>query len=258
MTYNHAQKMRAAISHKFGRELARGVQPWTEDPLALGTFKGNPSLSMEVSQYMIALRRRKVCTYCGLPKIVMQTLRQVRSGEVVTSARAINEDTLKALYEFNLSIPDVEFGPNPRKRKAEHPESWGGSAIRTMLGFAYILSFLCLLRYDEALTLRWHWMKLETVDGQHRLKVSLPCRKTHQLGGEHAQLAVGWTMLIRTIPLGIAPFYLYENREKPWLCPILALSRWIQYNKGNLEGYVFRKKVSATKFSSNPEQRMVG
>ena len=123
----------------------------------------------------------------------------MRSGEVVTSAHAINEDTLKALYEFNLSIPNVEFGPNPRKRKAEHPESWGGSAIRTMLGFAYILSFLCLLRYDEALTLHWHWMKLETVDGQCRLKVSLPCQKTHQLGGEHAQLAVGWTMLICTV-----------------------------------------------------------
>ena len=62
MTYNHGQKMRAAISHKFGRELGRGIQPWAEDPLAPGMFKGNPSLSMEVSQYMIALRRRKVGT----------------------------------------------------------------------------------------------------------------------------------------------------------------------------------------------------
>jgi hypothetical protein len=115
---------------------------------------------------------------------------QVRSGEVVTSARAMNEDTLKQLYDFNLSIPDVEFGPNSRKRKVEHPESWGGSAIRAMLEFAYILSFLCLLRYDETLTLRWHWIKLETVDGQRRLKVSLPCRKTHQLGGEDRHLAI--------------------------------------------------------------------
>ena len=108
---------------------------------------------------------------------------QVRSGEVVTSARAVDEGTLKALYEFNINIPDVEFGPSSRKRKAEHPESWGGAPIRTMLGFLYILSFLCLLRYEEALTLRWHWLKLEVVDGRRRLKVSLPCRKTHQTGG---------------------------------------------------------------------------
>lgn len=131
--------------------------------------------------------------------MVLRRYRQVRSGEVVTSARAINEDTLKALYEFNLSILDVEFGPNPRKRKAEHPESWGGSAIRAMLGFAYVLSFLCLLRYDETLTLRWHWIKLETVDGRRRIKVSLPCRKTHQLGGEYLFIAMcSWAVLTGT------------------------------------------------------------
>jgi hypothetical protein len=59
-TYNNAQKMRAAISHKFGRDYGLGTQPWMENPVHPGKFVGNPSLSVTVSQYMISLRRRKV------------------------------------------------------------------------------------------------------------------------------------------------------------------------------------------------------
>jgi hypothetical protein len=62
-TYAHAQKMRAAISHKFGRDLGLGTAPWTENPLQPGKFVGNPSLSPKVSQYMISLQRRKVKAY---------------------------------------------------------------------------------------------------------------------------------------------------------------------------------------------------
>ena len=58
--YNTAQKMRAAISHKFGRDYGLGTSPWTEHPTVSGKFLGNPSLSVAVSQYMISLRRRKV------------------------------------------------------------------------------------------------------------------------------------------------------------------------------------------------------
>ncbi|KAH9913412.1 uncharacterized protein B0H18DRAFT_1126275 [Fomitopsis serialis] len=56
--YATAQKMRAAISHKFGRDFGFGDQPWTQNP-ATGKFTGNPSLSVTVSQYMISLQRRK-------------------------------------------------------------------------------------------------------------------------------------------------------------------------------------------------------
>lgn len=56
--------MRAAISHKFGRDFGLGTQPWAENPLKPGEFVGNPSLSVVVSQYMISLRRRKVSFQC--------------------------------------------------------------------------------------------------------------------------------------------------------------------------------------------------
>ena len=60
VTYATAQKMRASISHKFGRGYKIGTQMWTEHPLQLETYMGNPSLSVVVSDYMISLRRQKV------------------------------------------------------------------------------------------------------------------------------------------------------------------------------------------------------
>lgn len=59
-TYGTAQKMRAAISHKYGRDHKLGTQPWSEHPTVAGKYIGNPSLSVTVSQYMVSLRRRKV------------------------------------------------------------------------------------------------------------------------------------------------------------------------------------------------------
>lgn len=59
-TYSHAQKMRAAMTHHFGRELGLGLESWTESQVNPGRYLGNPSLSTVVGQYMISLRRKKV------------------------------------------------------------------------------------------------------------------------------------------------------------------------------------------------------
>ncbi len=59
-TYGTAQKMRASITHVYGRDFGLGTQVWLEDPLFRGKYTGNPSLSTVVSSYMISLRRRKV------------------------------------------------------------------------------------------------------------------------------------------------------------------------------------------------------
>lgn len=61
--YAHAQKMRASMSHKFGRDLSLGTAPWTAHAITPGKFVGNPSLSPKVSQYMVSLQRRKVSHY---------------------------------------------------------------------------------------------------------------------------------------------------------------------------------------------------
>lgn len=54
--------------------------------------------------------------------------------------------------------------------------------LRTMLQCIYILSFLCLLRSDEALHIRWEHLDLyDKATG--KMKLTLPFRKTHQYGG---------------------------------------------------------------------------
>lgn len=53
-----------------------------------------------------------------------------------------------------------------------------------MLQFLYVLSFWCLLRYDEALNIDFNQIEMEVGgDGVVYLKISLPFRKTHQYGG---------------------------------------------------------------------------
>lgn len=56
--------MRAAMTHKFGRDFGLGALPWGEAPLQPGVYVGNPSLSVTVAQYMISLGRRKVGFSC--------------------------------------------------------------------------------------------------------------------------------------------------------------------------------------------------
>lgn len=69
-TYGTALKMRAAMTHAFGRLHDLGDIHWhtTLD----GSMAGNPSMSQMVTRYMVSLRQRKV-----------------KAGETPTSARAI-------------------------------------------------------------------------------------------------------------------------------------------------------------------------
>jgi hypothetical protein len=57
-SYSHAMKMRAAMTYGFGRVRSCGNTPWRLNDC--GQWRGNPSISLSVSRYMISLRRRKV------------------------------------------------------------------------------------------------------------------------------------------------------------------------------------------------------
>lgn len=65
-SYSTARKMRAAMSHKFGRDFERGQLARQENLMLPGHFSGNPSVSTTVSQYMVSLRRTKVSSDCFL------------------------------------------------------------------------------------------------------------------------------------------------------------------------------------------------
>ena len=144
------------------------------------------------------------------------------------------------MSDFAESIPEEEF--SRQKRQTKDGKDWAGRNVRIMLLLLYFLAFLCLLRYDEALRIRWSDLILTCVNGNvYRLEVRLPFRKTHQLGG-------------------IAPFYLYSNHERPWLCPIRAYAEWVNIMRKlglEMEGYVFRPRVGFDWFSSDGHQAMV-
>ncbi|KAI0691162.1 hypothetical protein C8T65DRAFT_745568 [Cerioporus squamosus] len=217
--------MRAAITHKYGRDFGLGTQVWCEDPMVSGCYRGNPSLSVVVSQYMISLRRRKV-----------------RDGEVVTSARAIDEGTFKKMWIFNEAFPvEPSRQQISRKWKEEHPEYWGGKNTRVMLHCLEVMAFLCLLRHEEALRMQWHHISVEDLgNDKFRIRIELPFRKTHQNGG-------------------CAPFVLYSNKSKPWMCPIRAFAAWSETCRRlsiPREGFVFRKRVGFDNFSASSEDAM--
>jgi hypothetical protein len=58
-TYSHAMKLRSALTYGFGRKYDRGTREWSLNK-ETAEWEGNPSISVQVARYMVALRRRKV------------------------------------------------------------------------------------------------------------------------------------------------------------------------------------------------------
>lgn len=104
----------------------------------------------------------------------------------------MDEPTMKKLWEYNMNFPvenSTSYGSTTKKRRQEHPEDWGGHSVRMMLQLLYIVSMLCLLRYDEALRITWQDVQFEQLEhGVLRIRLDLPFRKTHQNGGKHLKL----------------------------------------------------------------------
>ena len=96
----------------------------------------------------------------------------------MTSARAIDEATLKKLYDFNTAFVDSAVG-SKRKADMSAAEKWGGEELCIMLQPLYLIVFLCLLRFDEALWIQWSWIELEKIQNPsgkwiHQIKLMLP------------------------------------------------------------------------------------
>ncbi|KAF8194610.1 hypothetical protein BJ912DRAFT_847728, partial [Pholiota molesta] len=167
-TYSHAQKIRAAMTHTFGRVYELGSVAWHQDE-STGRWRGNPSVSQQVSLYMISLRNRKA-----------------RAGEVATSARAITTDVIRKLYDFNNLPENHEIQPYvPGVRRSKLTSSiylWGGPTARRELQAIYTVAFLCLLRSDEVLKICRKHITLD--HDKETITLTLNFRKTHQDGGK--------------------------------------------------------------------------
>ncbi|KAI1782501.1 hypothetical protein LXA43DRAFT_1103924 [Ganoderma leucocontextum] len=156
VSYSYAMRMRAALTYKFGRLSTRGNLEWTmgED----GKWKGNPSLSLQVSRYMVSLRRRKA-----------------QDGETTMSSRAITTSVLRDLHLINSRTEHWEIGASPTAAATLGPRA------RRLLQAAYIVAFLCLLRFDEVLAIKIDDLRI--LDNGNAIELTLPHRKTAQYGG---------------------------------------------------------------------------
>ena len=71
--YTHAQKMRASMTHIFGRDFGLGKQDWSKNERT-GHMTGNPSTSHLLGTYMVSLRNRKVCNSPALYAAVLLSI----------------------------------------------------------------------------------------------------------------------------------------------------------------------------------------
>ncbi|KAF8179760.1 DNA breaking-rejoining enzyme [Mycena galopus ATCC 62051] len=207
--------MRASTTYGFGRLNHLGSLPWQKSEIS-GKMLGNPSISEDVSRYMVSLRKKKV-----------------RAGEVATSARAITPEIIARLYHYNNKPEVAEIRPvTRRKRDAPvDPNEWGGGRSRVMLHAVYVIAFLCLLRFDEALKIQLQdirWIN------ETSFELTLPFRKTSQYGE-------------------IKPFVLHEfPEEQAHLCPVRALTAWLasdrRFKQANGEYTTFLQEPKSEKF----------
>lgn len=65
---------------------------------------------------------------------------------------------------------------------------------------------------------------------------------------------------LNIVTLGVAPFYVYVNTNRPWMCLLRALAVWwvlAQEQNNHLDGFVFRKRVGSDGISVNSTDGMV-
>ncbi|KAF8958230.1 hypothetical protein BDZ97DRAFT_1668802, partial [Flammula alnicola] len=160
-TFANAMKMRSSASYGFGRIYSRGNAPWRlKDGI---NYEGNPSISTEVSRYMLALKKRKHA-----------------NGELPMSSRAITSDIIKQMFDFNNLSENLI--PRPIRQTSRQEKSladWGGPRARMLVHAVVCLAFVCLLRSDEVLNLRVE--DVEFIDS-HTISVTLPSRKNSPFG----------------------------------------------------------------------------
>jgi hypothetical protein len=93
------------------------------------------------------------------------------------------KEILARLYHYN-NRPDVAEIKPVKRRKRNAPvdiHEWGGGRSRLMLHAVYVIAFLCLLRFDEALKIQIHDIRRLS---ETSFELNLPFRKTSQYGGE--------------------------------------------------------------------------
>ncbi len=88
---------------------------------------------------------------------------------------------------MRFKLPKGGHGFNIIDLDEDELYSWGVYRMCTMLHAAYTISFLCMLRFDEVLNIEAYYIEvLDETRETGEIRLSLPFRKTHQLGGKYS------------------------------------------------------------------------
>ena len=90
---------------------------------------------------------------------------------------------LHDLYHFNHQEENWKICEVASHKKSDATEDWGGGQTCQLLQFAYTISFLCLLHFDEVLKIQAHDIEFMS---ETCIKLTLPFRKTAQHGGKYS------------------------------------------------------------------------
>ncbi|KAJ7723578.1 hypothetical protein B0H16DRAFT_1787671 [Mycena metata] len=150
--YSTAVSTRAALTMWY-RNLRpnESLTEWRVDS-ATNTWRGLPTRSQHVSQFMVGLEKTKA-----------------KSGEVSSSVRALALEDIHRLYDhcinLNLSLGERRAG--------------------TVRFIAYLLGWLMLLRIDEVIKLKFE--NIDKIPGERKfINITLTTRKQNQTGVLHA------------------------------------------------------------------------
>jgi len=95
------------------------------------------------------------------------------------SSRALTREVIQRMYAYNQAEGRSEvqaFMPRTLKAKA----SWGSPRRRLLVHAVLTLAFVCLLRIDEALNLRFEDIIFHSPEA---IEINLFSKKTHPFGG---------------------------------------------------------------------------
>jgi hypothetical protein len=152
---------------------------------------------------------------------------------------------MEKLYDFN-HLPEYwqifEDQLNEVKRSIHN---WGGPLARRAALAIFTVMFLCLLRVDEVLKIKMEHIVLE----DRKVILTLPFRKTHQLGGKFLLFMLIVFIWLPSL-IDIKPFVLHLlPEEEAYLCPVRALADWISAS-GITSGYLFRRMAAGDRPSA--------
>lgn len=104
---------------------------------------------------------------------------QHQNGENTTmSSRALTSQDIREMWEFNQK--------NPASMLSSPEKQWGRERTRCLVHAIITISFVCLLRVEETLSLRHE--DIEVLESGKCLSITLRKRKTNQFGGEATNL----------------------------------------------------------------------